>query len=178
MLDFVPDFETDAPVQRKIVAHEVNVLSDPDWGEGSLSLLPDRQGVAPLKARSLQRRPRLGSRLLRPQEGLRPVVREQGRPEGAMLSTQTSAESLIIENGAVVGVRTTHEDLRAKRRHRRLRSSLEPGRDGGPARKAGAHRTLPRAQARLQAWTPASHRKAVRGREGRRARRRSTSGPS
>ncbi len=31
-----------------------------------------------------------------------------------MLSTQTSVEGLLRENGTVVGVRTTHEELRAK----------------------------------------------------------------
>lgn len=114
MLDLIPDFEKDAPVQRRIVAHEVNVLSDPDWGEGTYRYYRMDKGSLPSK---------LGIFRLDLDSGHDySILRRDfdqwfvGRAvrEGAMLSTQTSAESLIIENGVVVGVRTTHEDLRAK----------------------------------------------------------------
>lgn len=114
MLDLVPDFETDAPVQRKIVSHEVNVLSDPDWDEGSYRYyrigrksLPSRLGLFNVDLDS-------GHDYSVLRRDFDQWFANRAVQEGAMLSTQTSVESLIIENGVVVGVRTTHEELRAK----------------------------------------------------------------
>lgn len=114
MVDLVPDFETDAPVQRRIVAHEVNVLSDPDWDEGSYryyridkNSLPSRVGLFRVDLDS-------GHDYSVLRRDFDQWFATRATQEGAMLSTQTSVESLIIENGAVVGVRTTHEDLMAK----------------------------------------------------------------
>jgi electron transfer flavoprotein-quinone oxidoreductase len=114
MLDIVPDFETDAPVQRRIVSHEVNVLSVPDWDEGDYRYyrigrksLPSRLGLFKVDLES-------GHDYSVLRRDFDQWFANKAVQEGAMLSTQTSAESLIIENGTVVGVRTTHEDLRSK----------------------------------------------------------------
>jgi electron transfer flavoprotein-quinone oxidoreductase len=113
MLDLVPDFETDAPVQRRIVTHEVNVLSDPDWDEGTYRYyrigkdsLPSKLGLFRVDLDS-------GHDYSVLRRDFDQWFANRAVQEGAMLSTQTSAESLIIENSTVVGVRTTHEDLRA-----------------------------------------------------------------
>jgi len=113
MLDLVPDFETDAPVQRRITRHEVFVLSDPDWEEGNYKYyriakdsLPSRLGLFSVDLDS-------GHDYSVLRRDFDQWFANKAVQEGAMLSTQTSAESLIIENGIVVGVRTTHEDLRA-----------------------------------------------------------------
>jgi electron transfer flavoprotein-quinone oxidoreductase len=114
MLDLVPDFETDAPIQRKIVSHEVNVLSDPDWDEGSYRYyriekksLPSRVGLFKVDLAS-------GHDYSVLRRDFDQWFATRAAQEGAMLCTQTSVESLLIENGVVVGVRTTHEDLRSK----------------------------------------------------------------
>jgi electron transfer flavoprotein-quinone oxidoreductase len=113
MLDLVPDFETDAPVQRRIVTHEVNVLSDPDWDEGTYRYYRIEKGSLPSKLGLFRVDLDSGHDYSVLRRDFDQWFANRAVREGAMLSTQTSAESLIIENGAVVGVRTTHEDLRA-----------------------------------------------------------------
>ena len=114
LIDLVPDFETDAPVQRRVVKHEVNVLSDPDWEERSYryyriekNSLPSRLGLFNVDLDS-------GHDYTVLRRDFDQWFANRATREGAMLSTQTSVESLLIENGVVVGVRTTHEDIRAK----------------------------------------------------------------
>lgn len=114
MLDLVPDFEKEAPVQRRVVAHEVVVLSDPDWDEGTYKYyrmgkesLPSRLGIFRLNLDS-------GHDYSVLRRDFDQWFANRAAQEGAMLSTQTSVESLLVENGTVVGVRTAHEDIRAK----------------------------------------------------------------
>src|SRR5271170_5341255 len=114
LLDLVPDFETVAPVQRRIVAHEVSVLSDPDWDEGvyqyyrlNHSSMASRLGLFKIGLES-------GHDYSVLRRDFDQWFANRAVAEGAMLSTQTSVEELLKEDGAVVGVRTTHEDLRAK----------------------------------------------------------------
>lgn len=114
LLDLVPDFEKDSPVQRRIVSHEVDVLGEPDEEESSYryyriskSSLPSRLGLFNVDLDS-------GHDYTVLRRDFDQWLVNRAVQEGAMLSTQTSVESLLMENGAVVGVRTTHEDLRAK----------------------------------------------------------------
>jgi electron transfer flavoprotein-quinone oxidoreductase len=114
LISLVPGFESAAPLERRIISHEVVVLGRPDYGKGtsryyrlSRTSLPTRVGLFPLTFEtghdySVLRRPfdRWFANL--------------AVGAGAMLSTGTTAEGLIIEGGAVVGVRTTAEELRAK----------------------------------------------------------------
>lgn len=113
-INLVPDFEATAPVQRRIISNEVVVLSEPDRARGSYRYY------------------RLGSNSIAAKLGLFTLDFDTGHDysvlrrsfdrwfadlavsSGAMLATETTAEELIIEEGAVVGVRTPREDLRAK----------------------------------------------------------------
>jgi electron transfer flavoprotein-quinone oxidoreductase len=114
LINLVPDFESSAPLERRIISHEVVVLGAPDYEKGtsryyklSKTSLPTRVGLFPLTFEtghdySVLRRPfdRWFANL--------------AVSEGAMLSTGTTAEGLLVENGGVVGVRTPGEELRAK----------------------------------------------------------------
>jgi len=114
LIGLVPDFEATAPLERRITSHEVVVLDAPDYKRGrsrfyrlSKSSFPARVGLFQMSFDtghdySVLRRPfdRWFANL---------AVRT-----GAMLSTESTAEGLIKEGEAVVGVRTTNEELRAK----------------------------------------------------------------
>lgn len=114
LISLVPDFESVAPLERRIISHEVVVLGSPDYAKGtsryyrlSKTSLSTRLGVFPITFEtghdySVLRRPfdRWFSSL---------AVRA-----GAMLSTESTVEGLLKEGGAVVGVRTSSEELKAK----------------------------------------------------------------
>jgi electron transfer flavoprotein-quinone oxidoreductase len=114
LIQLVPDFESSAPVQRRIISHEVVILDRADWASG-------RYRYYALSRRSLAARVGLVtldfdtghdySVLRRPFDRWFANVATEA---GAMLSTETTVEDLIVENGSVVGVRTTAESLRAK----------------------------------------------------------------
>ena len=115
LINLVPDFESAAPLERRIISHEVVVLGTPDYKKGtsryyrlSKTSLPTKVGLFPLTFEtghdySVLRRPfdRWFANL--------------AVGAGAMLSTGTTAEGLLKEGGAVVVVRTPNEELRAKR---------------------------------------------------------------
>ena len=113
-IKLVPDFESSAPLERRIISHEVVVLGAPDYRKGTSryykltkTSLPTRVGLFPLTFEtghdySVLRRP------------FDRWFANQAVSAGAMLSTSTSAEGLIMEGGAAVGVRTPSEELRAK----------------------------------------------------------------
>jgi len=114
MINLVPQFESSAPVQRKVISNEVVMLSEPDWGAGNFRYY--RLGKNSLASR-------LGFLNLDFETGhdfsvlRRPFDRwfaNLAVEAGAMLSTETTVEDLLVEDGSVVGVRTTKEDLRAK----------------------------------------------------------------
>src|SRR5713226_3665224 len=110
----VPDFEATAPLERKISSHEVQILSAPDEKSGSYRYY------------SLSRES-LASRF-----GLLSVEFETGHDytvlrssfdkwlanlaveAGATLSSGTTVLDLLKEDGSVVGVTTSKEELRAK----------------------------------------------------------------
>jgi electron transfer flavoprotein-quinone oxidoreductase len=114
MVSLVPGFESTAPLERRIVSHEVVVLDSPDLAKGrsryyrlSKTSLPARVGIFPISFETGHDY----SVLRRPFDRWFASVAAQA---GAMLSTENTVEGLIMESGAVVGVRTTHEELRAK----------------------------------------------------------------
>lgn len=114
LINLLPDFESTAPVQRKIVSHEIVLLSDPDWRAGNFRYyrLAKNSLASKLGILNLDFDTGHDYSVLR-----RPFDRwfaNLAVEAGAMLSTETTAEDLIIEDEAVVGVRTTKEDLRAK----------------------------------------------------------------
>jgi len=113
MVSLVPDFESTAPLERRIISHEVVILDQPDMKKGtsryyrlSKTSFPARVGIFPISFETGHDY----SVLRRPFDRWFANVAVQ---VGAMLSTENTAESLIIENGVVVGVKTTHEELRA-----------------------------------------------------------------
>ena len=113
LIKLVPDFESTAPLERRITSHEVVVLGAPDYLKGE------------------SRYYRLTKTSLATRVGLFPLTFETGHDysvlrrrfdrwfanlavdAGAMLSTGTTAEGLLMEGGAVVGVRTPSEEIRA-----------------------------------------------------------------
>lgn len=114
MISLVPDFETAAPLERRIISHEVVVLGLPDLERGrskyyrlSKTSFPARMGIIQMGFDTGHDY----SVLRRPFDTWFAGLAVQG---GAMLSTQTTVDSLLIEGGSVVGVRTPKEELRAK----------------------------------------------------------------
>ena len=113
MINLLPDFEQSAPLQRRITSHEVVVLGQPELDKHTNKYF------------------RFNRSSLAAKLGLLPMGFETGhdytvlrRPfdrwlanlaveAGAMLSVETTAEGLIKEGDAVVGVRTNREELRA-----------------------------------------------------------------
>ena len=114
LVSLVPDFESTAPVERRILSHEVVILDAPDYEHGrskyyrlSKTSLPVKVGLIPMEFEtghdySVLRRPfdRWFANL--------------AVSSGAMLSTETTVEGLLKDGDAVVGVRTPKEELRAK----------------------------------------------------------------
>jgi len=113
LISLVPDFESTAPLERRIVAHEVVLLGSPDFKRGtsryyrlSKASLPVRVGLFPMTFETGHDY----SVLRHPFDRWFASLAVQA---GAMLSTETTVEGLMIEGGAVVGVRTPKEELRA-----------------------------------------------------------------
>ncbi|MDJ0273899.1 MAG: FAD-dependent oxidoreductase [Nitrososphaerota archaeon] len=114
--DVFPNFEKEAPLERRIVEHEVYFVSEP----------VRRNGEAEYRFR------RIGERSLLTSLGLTGLTETGGRAysvlrarldrwmaervaeEGGVLNTCTSVEELLFEDGRVVGVRTNREEVRAK----------------------------------------------------------------
>ncbi|HEV2225243.1 MAG TPA: FAD-dependent oxidoreductase [Nitrososphaerales archaeon] len=113
LLSLVPDFETSAPLERKILSHEVVFLDRPDMKKGrsryyrlSNASLPAKLGLAQLGFESGHDYSVLRVTFDR-------WLADLAVGAGAVLSTETTVEGLLKEDGDVVGVRTTKEELRA-----------------------------------------------------------------
>ncbi len=114
LISLVPDFEATAPLERRIVSHEVVVLEAPDLKKGtsryyrlSKASLPAKLGVFPMAFETGHDY----SVLRRPFDRWFASMAVQA---GALLSTEATVEGLLIHSGSVVGVRTTSEELKAK----------------------------------------------------------------
>ncbi|MBI3841464.1 MAG: FAD-dependent oxidoreductase [Thaumarchaeota archaeon] len=114
LISLVPEFESSAPLERRILSNEVVVLDTPDTTKGtsryyrlSKTSLPSRLGVFPMNFETGHDY----SVLRRPFDRWLASVAVQ---EGAMLSTETTVEGLLKDGDAVVGVRTNKEEIRAK----------------------------------------------------------------
>jgi electron transfer flavoprotein-quinone oxidoreductase len=113
LINLVPDFETAAPLQRKVNSHEVVILSDPDFRSGTTRYYRLTRGSFPARVGLFNLEFGTGhdySVLRRPFDRW---FADLAVEAGAMLSTETTVEGLLKESGKVVGVRTTKEDLRA-----------------------------------------------------------------
>jgi electron transfer flavoprotein-quinone oxidoreductase len=114
LISLVPDFESAAPLERRIVSHEVVLLGPPDYAKGksryyrlSKTSLPARLGFFPMSFETGHDY----SVLRRPFDRWFANLAVQA---GAMLSPDSTAEGLIREGDSVVGVRTSREELRSK----------------------------------------------------------------
>ncbi|MGA2666222.1 MAG: FAD-dependent oxidoreductase, partial [Nitrososphaerales archaeon] len=114
MTDLVPDFETDAPVQRRIVSHEVSVLSAPDWENGTYRYYRMTRRSLPARLGLFQFGLESGHDYAILRRDFDQWFAARAVREGAMLSTQTSVEGLVREGDAITGVTTTHEYIGAK----------------------------------------------------------------
>lgn len=110
----VPGFESTAPLERQIISHEVVLLGTPDRAKGTVryyrvtkTSLAGRLGIYPMTLDTGHDFTVLRSRFDRWMAGL-------AVDSGAVLSTGTAARALVIQGGAVTGVRTSNEDLNAK----------------------------------------------------------------
>ena len=111
----VPDFETTAPLERKISSHEVHILSAPDEGKGtyryytlSRKSLASRFGLFSVEFETGHDYTILRSQF---DSWLANLAVEAG----AALSTETTALDLLKEDdGSVIGVSTSKGELRAK----------------------------------------------------------------
>jgi len=114
LISLVPEFESAAPLERRILSHEVVVLDAPDYARGasryyklSKTSLAARLGLFQMSFETGHDY----SVLRRPFDRWFANLAVQA---GAMLSTDSTAEGLIKEGDSVVGVRTNREDLKAK----------------------------------------------------------------
>jgi electron transfer flavoprotein-quinone oxidoreductase len=113
IVDLLPDFETNGPVERRVVSHRVFVISAPEIGnrfryyEMSRSSLMSRLGLVNLRVET-------GHDYTVAKSVLDRWMARKAVEEGAMLCTGTTVEDLIVEGGQVKGVVTTHEQVRCK----------------------------------------------------------------
>lgn len=113
MVNLLPNYETAAPLQRKILSHEVVLLSDPDYSSGSARYSKLTKGSLAAKLGFFYMDFDTGHDHSVLRRSFDRWFAETAVEAGAMLSTETTAEELLIEENRVVGVRTTKEELRA-----------------------------------------------------------------
>ncbi|GBC68879.1 Electron transfer flavoprotein-ubiquinone oxidoreductase [archaeon HR01] len=115
MIDLVPEFESEAPLERKAVSHELYYLGDHIREDGSYSYrvlrldknsLPTKLGLTKLDATTGHDYTVLRARFDR-------WLAFKAADEGAMLSLSTTVEDLIWRDGKVAGVITQNDELYA-----------------------------------------------------------------
>ncbi|MDG7044287.1 MAG: FAD-dependent oxidoreductase [Nitrososphaerota archaeon] len=112
LIDLVPEFEAEAPVERKVVSHEVYVVSNARDNKYRYYKM-NRSSAAV----------RIGIFSIPPEGGHDYTVLRRGFDRwfalkaveaGAMLSTSTTVEGLLKEGNAVIGVKTPQGDINSK----------------------------------------------------------------
>jgi len=113
-ISLVPDFESSAPLERRILSHEVMLLGPIDYrkGESRFFKLSETSLAAKLGLFNLSFGTGHDYSVLR--RNFDRWFANLAVQAGAMLSTETTAEGLLKDGDSVVGVRTTKEELRAK----------------------------------------------------------------
>ncbi|MEM2807399.1 MAG: FAD-dependent oxidoreductase, partial [Candidatus Caldarchaeum sp.] len=115
LVDLVPEFEEQAPVERKIAGHELYMVSEPRRQNGEASYryikldkssLFTRLGLTMLDATTGHDYSVLRTRFDRWFAGV-------ATEEGAMLTTRKTVEDLLWKDGRVVGVKTVDEEVYA-----------------------------------------------------------------
>jgi len=115
MVDLLPEFESEAPLERKITTHELYVIQAPKNDNGSVSysfLRMDKNstltklGLTKLDANTGHDYTVLRARFDK-------WFASKAVEAGAMLATQKAVEDIIWHNGSVVGVSTCDEEIHA-----------------------------------------------------------------
>lgn len=113
-ISLVPDFESSAPLERRILSHEVMLLGPTDYrkGESRFFKLSETSLAAKLGLFNLSFGTGHDYSVLR--RNFDRWFANLAVQAGAMLSTETTAEGLLKDGDSIVGVRTTKEELRAR----------------------------------------------------------------
>ncbi|MCX8201643.1 MAG: FAD-dependent oxidoreductase [Candidatus Caldarchaeum sp.] len=115
LIDLLPDFESAAPVERKITGHELYLLDAPKRTNGEISFRY-------LKVDKSSFLTKLGLTRLDESTGHDYTVlrvkfdkwmASRAAEEGAMILTRKTVEDLVWKDGKVVGVRTPDEEIYA-----------------------------------------------------------------
>ncbi len=122
LIDLVPEFESEAPLERKVLSHEVNILSAPDTRRGIYHRyrLHGNSALARLGLFTVEIQTGHDYSVIR--RDFDRWLAEKAVAAGAVLSTGTNVRSLLLEGDeqedgsdpVVVGVRTSAEEIRAK----------------------------------------------------------------
>jgi electron transfer flavoprotein-quinone oxidoreductase len=114
ILSLVPEFESTAPLERRVVSHEVVFLDHPNMEKGMSRYYRLSKASLPAKIGIVQMNLETGHDYTVLRSPFDRWFANMAVDAGATLSSDTTVEGLLIEGGAVVGVRTTKEELRAK----------------------------------------------------------------
>ncbi|MEM1945045.1 MAG: FAD-dependent oxidoreductase [Nitrososphaerota archaeon] len=115
MIDLFPDFEGEAPLERKVTTHQLLVLGEPAKNDGSMvyrylkldkNSLVTKLGLTKLDIDTGHDYTVLRARLDR-------WMAFKAVEEGAMLALSKTVEELVWHDGRVVGVRTPDEEVYA-----------------------------------------------------------------
>ncbi|MCS7142437.1 MAG: FAD-dependent oxidoreductase [Aigarchaeota archaeon] len=113
--DVFPNFERDAPWERKMISHEVWVLSDALVNDGKVSYkrwrIDERSRLNSLGVTGLHEVQGPAFSVLRAKFDKWAV--EKVREAGGVVASSTTVEGLIEEDGAIKGVVTDDDELRA-----------------------------------------------------------------
>ena len=123
LIDLVPEFESEAPLERSVRSHEVNILSEPDTRRGSYHKyrLHGDSILARLGLFTVEIQTGHDYTIIR--RDFDQWLAEKAVLAGAVLSTQTTVRGLLLagddvpDEGSepvVVGVRTAGEEIRAR----------------------------------------------------------------
>jgi electron transfer flavoprotein-quinone oxidoreductase len=113
-INLVPEFESSAPLERRILSHEVILLGPTDYekGESRFFKLSETSIAAKIGLFNLSFGTSHDYSVLR--RNFDRWFANLAVQAGAMLSTETTAEGLLKDGNSIVGVRTTKEELRAR----------------------------------------------------------------
>ncbi|MDG7041833.1 MAG: FAD-dependent oxidoreductase, partial [Nitrososphaerota archaeon] len=112
LIDLLPEFEAEAPVERKVVSHEVYVVSNAR--DNKYRYYKMNRGSAAVRMGIFSIPPEGGHDYTVLRRGFDRWFALKAVEAGAMLSTSTTVEGLLKEGNAVVGVRTPQGDINSK----------------------------------------------------------------
>jgi len=112
MIDLVPQFEAEAPVERKVVSHEIYVVSNARGAKYRYYMMSKGSAAVRMGLFSIPSEGGHDYTVLR--RGFDRWFAMKAVEAGAMLSTGTTVEGLLKEGNAVVGVRTPQGDISSR----------------------------------------------------------------